>query len=117
MSLKLKPTWRELRSTLLILLAIAITILLIAGGSALWKRQYALGVLLMVVGLTLGFLFFRKWKLDLIIIGLVWIMVNAGVTVIGRPSTAGVLITLGSALGLVLVGRWKANRLHRTPQA
>lgn len=113
--MKLKPTWVELRGTLLVLLAIAITILFVGGAGALWKREYALGTLLLAVGSSMAFAFFRRWKLDLVMVGLVWIMVNAGLTAMVRPSTAGMFLTVGAALGIVLLGRWKASR-DRTSQ-
>lgn len=112
--MKLKPTRSELRSTLLVLLGVAITILFIMAGSAFWKREYGLASLFLAVGAALAFAFFRKWKVDLIIIGLVWVMVNAGITAAVRPTLPGILITIGSAIGIVLLGRWKAGQ-PRTP--
>ena len=112
--MRLKPTRAELRGTLLSLLGIAITILFIMAGRSLWKREYSLGILFSAVGGALALAFFRKWKVDLIIIGLIWVMINAGITAVARPSAAGVFITLGSAVGIALLGRWKASHSERS---
>jgi hypothetical protein len=97
------------------LIGVAITILFIAAGGAFWKREYSLGMLLLAVGAVLAFAFFRKWKVDLVIIGLIWIMVNAGTIALVRPTIPGILVTAGSGVGIVLLARWKAGR-HRPPQ-
>ena len=62
------------------------------------------------MGAGLSLSFFRKWKADLAIIGLVFIMVNAGLTAIFHPSALGILITVGSGVGIVTLGRWMAGR-------
>jgi hypothetical protein len=41
-------------------------------------------------------------------------MINAGITAVARPSAAGVLITLGSAVGIALLGLWKASHSERS---
>jgi hypothetical protein len=112
--MKLKPTRAELRGTLLALLGVAITILFIAGGASLWRAEYGRGSLLVAVGAALTFTFFRKWKADLVVVGLVFIGVNAGLTAVFHPSTQGILITIGCCVGIVLIVRWMAGR-PRTP--
>src|SRR5690348_6864030 len=108
--MKLKPTRSELRGTLLVLLGIAITILFIMTGGAFWKKEYGLAGLFLAAGLILTFAFFRKRKVSLFMLGLIWVMVNAGVTASVRPTILGILITLGSGAGIVLLGRWMAGR-------
>ncbi len=112
--MKLKPTWPELRGTLLMLLGVAITILFIMAGGAFWKKEYGLGILFLAVGSVLAFAFFRKWKADLVVIGLIFMGINTGLTTIFHPSTPGILITVGCGVGIVLLGRWMAGR-PRTP--
>jgi hypothetical protein len=113
--LKIKPTRKELLGTLRVLVGITITILFIMGGSSLWRAEYRLAGIFLALGAGLAFAFFRKWKVDLVIIGLVFIMVNTGLTAIFHPSAPGILVTVGSGVGIVLLGRWMAGR-PRTPQ-
>lgn len=105
MGLKLKPTRTELRGTLLMLAGIAITILGLMGGASLWRREYGRGILLLAVGAGLAFAFFRKWKADLVMIGLVFIGINVGVTAMFHPTILGILITIGCGVGIALLGR------------
>lgn len=104
--MKLKPTRAELRGTLLMLTGVAITILFISGGASLWRAEYGRGALLMTIGAGLAFAFFRKWKIDLVIIGLIWVMVNAGTNTIVHPTVPGFLVTAGSGVGIVLLARY-----------
>ncbi len=111
-----EPTFREaFRTASLVLLGIAITILFIMGGVSLWRSEYGLGSLFLVLGAGLTFVFFRKQKTAVLMIGLIWIMMNAGVNGIVHPTALGILITLGSAAGIVLLGRWLAEK-RRTRQ-
>jgi len=110
MALKLKPTRDELRSTLLVLIGIAITILFIMAGVSIWRAEYGHGVLFFVLGAGLTFAFFRKMKASLLMIGLIWIAVNAGLTAPFHPSALGILLTVGSWVGIVMLGRWMAGR-------
>jgi hypothetical protein len=110
LGLKLRPTRAELRGTLLLLTGFAITILFLAGGASLWRAEYGRGSLLVAVGGGLTFAFFRKWKADLVIIGLIFIGINAGLTAVFHPSVPGILITVASGVGIVALGRWVAGR-------
>jgi thiol:disulfide interchange protein len=108
--MKLKPTRAELRSTLLVLLGIAITLLFIMAAGAFWKREYGLGSVFLAAGSLLTFAFFRKRKASLLMVGLVWVAVNAGVTAGVRPTIPGILVTVGSLAGIVMLARWMAGR-------
>ena|SRR5690242_5914012 len=107
--MKLKPTWGELRGTLLMVTGVSITILFLAGGACLWRAEYGRGSLLVAIGAGLAFAFFRKWKADLVVVGLIFIGINAGLTVVFHPSTLGILITVGCGVGIVLLARWLAG--------
>lgn len=41
---------------------------------------------------------------------LIWIAVNAGLSAPFHPSTLGILITVGSCVGIVVLGRWMTGR-------
>jgi hypothetical protein len=98
------------RETLLLFLAVAITLLLIKSGYVVYKHEYGLGVLYLVAGGGLGFVFFRKRKIIFGLAALAFLLVSAGLTALFHPSIAGALITIGSALGLYLVVRWHARK-------
>ncbi len=108
-----KPTFREaIAAALLVVLGIAITILFIMGVVSVSRAEYGLGSLFLALGAGLTFAFFRKQKAGLAGIGLIWVMVNAGLTGIFHPTVLGILVTVGSGIGLVLIARWKIKN-HR----
>jgi hypothetical protein len=110
MALKLKPTWAELRSTLLVIIGVAITILFTMASVSIWRSEYGRGGLFLILGAALSFAFFRKIKASLLMIGFIWMMVNAGLTLLFHPSVLGALITVGSGIGIVVLGRWMAGQ-------
>lgn len=98
------------RSAFLILVGCASTVLLIMGGTAIWQQKYRTGGLLLVLGATLIYLVFRKGKIAVVFIGLIFILVNAGLTVVFHPSLPGTVLTVGSVVSLILLSRWQARR-------
>jgi hypothetical protein len=98
------------RETLLVFLAVALTLLLIKSGYVLYKHEYGLGVLYLVIGSALGYFFFRKRKILFATMGLAFLLVSAGLTAMFHPSVAGILITIGSAVGLYLLIRWDTRK-------
>ncbi len=102
------------RSAFLILMGCAATVLFIMGGGALWEHKYSTGILLLVSGAGLTYAFFRKGKIAVVFIGLIFILVNAGLTVVFHPSLPGMLLTVASAVSLILLARWQAQRSRAT---
>ena len=58
------------RETLLMLTGAAIALMLVASGTSFYKHDYRYAIWCFVVALVLGFVFFRKRKLALVISGL-----------------------------------------------
>jgi hypothetical protein len=67
-------------------------------------------MLFLAASLALTIAFFRKRMIALVITGLGFILVNAGVTAIFHPSFVGICLTVGSAALLYLAVRWHARR-------
>ena len=88
----------------------AITILVIKGGVFVWAHKYRPGILLLIIGVTVAFVFFRKRIHSLVIMGLSFVLVNAGFTAVFHPTRAGILIAVGSFTALYLLVRWHARR-------
>jgi hypothetical protein len=108
-----KPPFRDSFFTaMLVVLGAFISILFIMGIVSLWRGQYGWGSLFLALVAVLTLVFFRKNKAGLIMIGLIWLMINAGVSV--HPTPLGIFITVGSGVGIALLGRWMAGR-PRTP--
>ncbi len=98
------------RETLLVFLAVAVTLLLIKSGYLIYGHQYQSGAVYFLLGGGLGFIFFRRRKILFATMGLAFLMMSAGLTALFHPSIAGVLITIGSALGLYWLVRWDTRK-------
>ncbi len=110
-----KPPFRDSFFTaMLVVLGIVTSVLFIMGVVSIWRGQYGRGSLFLAFVAVLTLVFFRKNKSGLIVIGLIWLMVNTGVNGIVHPTPLGVLITVGSGAGIVLLVRWMAGQA-RTP--
>jgi prepilin signal peptidase PulO-like enzyme (type II secretory pathway) len=94
----------------LMLVGVVITILFIMSCTTLWKQNYHEGLLFLILGAGLSFVFFRKRKIALAIIGFSFIFVSAGLTAIFHPSILGILLTVGSAAGVYLIALWDTKR-------
>ena len=106
-----RPTFLQaLRAALWAVLAIAITVLFIMGGVSLSRAEYGLGSIFLALGAGLAVAFFRKNISGLLIMGLIWIAVNAGLTGIFHPTILGIFVTVGSTVGIVLLVRWKTSK-------
>lgn len=98
------------REMVLVLLIWAITLLFFVSGKAFWDHNIRRGVLSVILGLGLTFVFFRKRRIVFTIIMLTFILVNVGLTAIFHPTIIGCVLTLGSAAGLYLIVRWGMTR-------
>jgi hypothetical protein len=94
------------RSAFFTFVGSAIAVLFMMGGTALWERKYGPALLFWALAAGLTFGFFRKGKIAVVFIGLIFILVNAGLTDAFHPTLAGTLLTIGAALSLVLLARW-----------
>ena len=110
MGIKIGSDDIPLRIAFLTLVGWAITILFIQGCVALWSRAYRPGSFYLASGAVLTIIFFRKRIVALVIVGLTFVMVNAGLTAIFHPSVAGIILTIGSFGGIYLIARWDAKR-------
>lgn len=100
----------RVREIFLVIIGWAITLMVIMSCTDLYARDRREGLLLLVVAAALAFVFFRKRKLVLVISGLSWVFVNAGLTFPFHPSFSGLALTIGSAAGIYLVARWSYKR-------
>src|SRR6266700_5379825 len=90
-----------LRTWFMSLTGFAITILFIMGFSGLCRHNFREAILVLTLGATLTFLFYRKRVALLAAVGCAFIVVNGGVTALFHPSVMGILVTLASVVGLV----------------
>jgi hypothetical protein len=112
-----EPPFRDsFFAAMLAVLGIVISVLFIMGVVAFWRGQNGWGSLFLAFVAVLAIVFFRKNKASLIMIGLIWLMINTGVNGIVHPTPLGVLITVGSGVGIAVLGRWMAGR-PRTPNS
>ena len=98
------------REALLSLIGGAIALLLVVALASVYKRDYRDGFLLFFVATLLGFVFFRKRKLALVVISLSCILALDGLGFPFHPSLPGLALLLGSAVGLYLVARWTYDK-------
>ncbi len=99
-----------LRIGFLMFIGVAITILSIMSVTALWKRDYLYGGLFLTVAAALTLVFYRKRMVTLYLNALGLVFVLAGPTAIFHPSIPGILLTVGSAVGIILLIRWHTRK-------
>jgi len=98
------------KQTLLVLLASAITVLLSKVGVYAWNSSYGLAIIYLAIAVALSLIFFWNRKLVLLIFGLVFIVVNVGLTAIFHPSLLAFLVTGACAGALYWIARWHAAK-------
>ena len=106
----LKPPKMTVREILLSLTGGAIALLLVAAITSFYKRDYRDGILCFFVATLLGFVFFRKRKLALVVTSLACILALGGIGFPFHPSFPALALLLGSAAGLYLAARWSYNK-------
>ncbi len=98
------------RETLLVLLAMGITLLLSMCVYVVYRQEYRSAIVYLAVAGVLSYIFFRHRKVLLTIAALTFLLVNAGLNNLARPSVPGYVVTYGSAAGLCLLVWWRARK-------
>src|SRR5258708_38781072 len=98
------------RETLLSLTGGGIALLLVVAGTSFYKRDYRRGILCFLVATLLGFVFFRKRKVALVVSGSSCILGLGGLGFPFHPSFPGLVLLLGSAAVLYLTIRWQYKK-------
>ncbi len=106
----LAPPKMTARETLLAFTGAAIGLLLVAAGTSFYKHDSRHGIWCFLVALVLGFVFFRKRKLALVISSLSSILALGSLGLPFHPSLPGLLLPLGCAAGLYLAARWSYEK-------
>jgi hypothetical protein len=99
-----------LRVGFLMFAAVVITALVVAGFTDFSRHSYREGALCLVLAAGLAFVFFRKRKIALAVVGLSFIFVSAGLTALFHPTYVGILLTLGSAGAAYLIAVWDKKK-------
>jgi hypothetical protein len=106
----LTPPKMTVRDTLLALTGAAIALLLVAAGTSFYKHDNRHGILCLLVATLLGFVFFRKRKVALVVSSLSCILALGGLGFPFHPSFPGLVLLLGSAVALFLTIRWRYRK-------
>jgi hypothetical protein len=106
----LTPPKMTARETLLSLTGGGIALLLVVAGTSFYKGDYRHGILCFLVATLLGFVFFRKRKVALVVSGSSCILALGGLGFPFHPSLPGLVLLLGSAAALCLTIRWRYKK-------
>jgi hypothetical protein len=106
----LAPPKMTVRETLLGFIGGVIALLLLAAGTSFYERYYRDGILIFLVATLLGFAFFRKRKVALVVSGLGYVLALGGLGFPFHPSFPGLLLLLGCAAALYLTARWEHKK-------
>src|SRR5690242_14379843 len=87
-----------------------ITVLFMISITKFWRHDFQLATWYLISGTVLTFIFFRNRKIAFAIIVLSFTCVNVGLTALFHPTAAGVLITLGSIVGMYVLAVWGAKK-------
>lgn len=88
----------------------AIALLLVIAGNSFYLHDYRYGIDCFLVALVLGFVFFRKRKLVLVISSLSCILAFGCLGLPFHPSLPGFLLLLGCATALYFTVRWSYEK-------
>jgi len=88
----------------------AITVLFMISVTKFWRHEFQPATWYLMSGAVLTFIFFRNRKIAFAIIVLSFTCVNVGFTALFHPTPAGVLITLGSVVGMYVLAVWGARK-------
>jgi hypothetical protein len=87
-----------------------ITVLFIISVGEFWKHDFRSAIWYLASGAVLTLIFFRSRKIAFTMIALSFICVNVGFTALFHPTPAGVLVTLGSIVGMYVLAAWGAKK-------
>jgi len=87
-----------------------ITVLFMISTSEFWKRDFRPAIRHLAYGAVLILIFFRRRKIALTMIALSFICVNVGLNALFHPTRAGILVTLGSIVGMYALSIWGAKK-------
>ena len=110
LSVFLTPPKMTARETLLAFTGAAVALLLVAAGTSFYKHAYRQSIACFVAALVLGFVFFRKRKLALVITSFGPILALGGLGFPFHPSVAGLVLLLGCAALLYFTVRWSSQK-------
>jgi len=92
--------------TAFVIIGSVITVLFMISVSEFWKHDFRSAIWYLASGAVLTLIFFRSRKIAFTIIALSFICVNVGFTALFHPTPAGVLVTLGSIVGMYVLAVW-----------
>jgi hypothetical protein len=101
----LAPPKMTAREILLSFTGAAIALLLVATGTSFYNHDYRHGIWCFLVAIVLGFVFFRKRKLALVVTSLSSILALGSLGLPFRPSLAALALLLGCAAALYFTVR------------
>lgn len=87
-----------------------ITILGMMSVTLFWRHNIRPAIGYLGLAVTLAFIFFRKRKIAFAIAALSFLVVNVGLTALFHPTAVGILVTLGSILGMYVLTVWGARK-------
>ncbi len=87
-----------------------ITVLFMISVSEFWKHDFRSAIWYLASGAVLALIFFRGRKIAFTMTALSFICVNVGFTALFHPTPAGVLVTLGSIVGMYVLAVWGAKK-------
>jgi hypothetical protein len=87
-----------------------ITVLFMISVGEFWKHDFRSASWYLASGVVLTLIFFRNRKIAFAVIALSFIFVNVGFNAVFHPTRAGILVTLGSIVGMYALSFWGARK-------
>ncbi len=88
----------------------AATILFMISLAEYWKHEFRRATWHGFLGAALAVIFFRNRKIAFATTALSFLVVNVGLEALFHPTPAGVLVTLGSIVGMYVLAVWGAKK-------
>ena len=93
-----------------VIIGSVITVLFMISVTKFWRHNFRSAIWYLAAGAALTVIFFRNRKIAFVMVALSFTCVNVGLTAMFRPTLAGVLITLGSIVGMYVLAVWGARK-------